>query len=70
MLRKITEVFAKYHFRKTKKKCQECLKDCIFLKDVNLTVLDKAKYTNLVEEACRAKDETDMKREMTEKMEK
>ena len=31
--------------------------------------MEKTKYVKLVEEACRAKDETKMKKEMTEKVE-
>ena len=50
--------------REAKVKCE-----CIGVEDVNVTTLDKAKYTKIVEEACRAKDEVDMKREMTEKVE-
>ena len=44
--------------------------ESIGVEDVNITTLDKAKYAKIVEEACRAKDEADMKKEMTEKVDK
>ena len=42
----------------------------IGVEDVNVTTINNAKYTKIVEEACRAKDETEMKKEMLEKVEK
>ena len=42
----------------------------IGVEDVNITMIEKAKCVKIVEEACRAKDENDIKKEMTERVEK
>ena len=42
----------------------------IGVEDVNTTMTEKAKYIKIVEEACRARDETDIKKEITKNVEK
>ena len=39
----------------------------IGVEDVNTTMTEKAKYVKIVREACRARDETEIKKEMTGK---